>query len=117
LKRGIYSWIQDGMILGEWEYRAQLRALSSGKGIRWAIADIVEIARSPEAPYFKPYRRLLTDLVFLARRQGLPELASWHLIGDEVFLQLALTLCKRRGIQPIPTEGVQILLEQVDPVQ
>ena len=117
LKRGIFSWIQDGMFLGEWEYRAQLRALSSGKGMRWTLADIVETARSPEAPYFKPYRRLLSDLVFLARRQGMPELASWHLIDDESLRALAITLCKQEGIEPMPKEGVQALWQQVDSLQ
>ncbi len=110
----LYSLLQDSMLLGDWEYRAQLRAMASGHQPRWALAETVETARSPMAPYYRPYRRLLTDLVQVARQENLPALANWHLLSDVELSALARRLLEQKKITQLPAEYVADLIQQVD---
>jgi hypothetical protein len=108
------SWVQDGMVLGEWEYRAQLRALASGEAVVWNLANLVETAQRPNFPYFKPYRRLLTDLVVQARAMGYPELPQWHRLEAAQIADLAQNLGRKINLELLPDAVVSELIEQLD---
>jgi hypothetical protein len=108
------SWMQDGMVLGEWEYRAQLRALASGETVVWSLANVVQTAQRPDFPYYQPYRRLLRDLVHQARKLELPELPNWHRLSPVQITQLARALCQQAEIELLPASVISELLLQLD---
>jgi hypothetical protein len=97
------------------EYRAQLRALSSGRIPRWVFAEILERGQDPSDPYFLPYRHILLDLVTLAEGLAWPHLSQWHTRSPEDFTQLAIALCAQKGLAPLPPDGaasmVQVLIQ------
>ncbi|MDA0666188.1 MAG: hypothetical protein O3A95_01235 [Planctomycetota bacterium] len=93
------------------EYRAQLRALSSGRIPHWIFAEILERGQEPRDPYFLPYRHILLDLVNLAEDQQWPPLSQWHRKSPEDFTRLAIALCAQKGITPMPLEGVENLVQ------
>jgi hypothetical protein len=119
----ILSWLDDGLPLASvtshflaselsfgspllWlEYRAQLRALASGWQPGWALAEIIERGQRPRDPYYKPYRRILLDLVQLAEQSGWPALADWDRQQPGHLVELARRLCARRGFAPSPDQG------------
>ena len=110
IARALGSWLQDGWLLSEWEYRAQLRALAEPGQPRLLLAETVETAQDPRAPYYRPYRRLLKDLVQANRAaDGLP-LAHWHQWSDAQIQEQAQSLLARQGIEPLPEPfGAQML--------
>lgn len=117
LGRVLGSWLQDGWPLSEWEYRAQLRALAEPGQPRLLLAQIVETAQDPSAPYFRPYRRLLQDLVQVNRAQGGLPLAQWHSWSDAEIQAQARALLERQGIDALPRGFGELMLEaarQVD---
>lgn len=93
------------------EYRAQLRALSSGRIPKWIFAEILERGQDPSDPYFLPYRHILLDLVNLAEENGWPHLSQWHMKSAEDFTQLAIELCARNQIAPMPLAGAEDLVQ------
>ncbi|MGB0952165.1 MAG: hypothetical protein ACPG31_02965 [Planctomycetota bacterium] len=93
------------------EYRAQLRAMTAEVCADWAFAEILERGQDPGDPYHAPYRRIFLDLVHLAEAEGWPTLAMWHEKDAADLAQLARTLCAKKGIQPLPQEGIQTLLQ------
>jgi len=97
------------------EYRAQLRALTSGRIPTWLFAEILERGQDPRDPYFLPYRHILMDLVDLAEEQGWPHLSQWHTKAPEDLTQLAMDLCTKKQIEPMPLDGaeniVQVLIQ------
>lgn len=111
LGRVLGSWLQDGWPLSEWEYRAQLRALAEPGQPRLLLAQIVETAQAPTAPYFRPYRRLLQDLVQANREQGGLPLAQWHRWSDAEIQAQARALLIRRGIDALPRGFGEEMLE------
>jgi len=99
------------------EYRAQLRALTSGRIPYWIFAEILERGQDPSDPYFLPYRHILLDLVDLAEEQGWPPLAQWDSQGPADFTQLAIALCQKKKLAPMQQEGVsnlEVALVQAD---
>ena len=110
IKMGFQSLLRDGMLLGEWEYRAQLCALASSPNPHWALAEIVEVARTPQHPYYKPYRRLLADLIRAADSDKLfSELPKW-IENDAVELQrLARAAMEPLSMKPLPSDFVKQL--------
>ncbi len=101
LAMGIRSLMRDGMLLGEWEYRAQLRALVHSDAPGWAFAEIVEIARTPQHPYHKPYRRLLADLWRIGQQQQMPDLPDWIRLDAEI-TRVGEKLMMEHGMKPMP---------------
>lgn len=97
------------------EYRAQLRAMSSGRIPKWIFAEILERGQDPSDPYFAPYRHILLDLVDFAEQKGWPHLSQWHTKSPEEFTLLARELCAHKGLAPLPLEGaeniVQVLIQ------
>lgn len=110
------SWWRDGMALGEWEYRAQLRALASGHAARWNLAHVLDAAADPTAPYHRPYRRLLKDLYRLAAAQGWPPAARWRARSDRQIAELAQALAASRGVELLPADACLQLLEKMSPL-
>jgi len=92
------------------EYRAQLRALSSGRIPYWVFAEILERGQNPGDPYFLPYRQILLDLLDLAEEQGWPPLSQWDTQSPEEFTQLAIDLCKKKKLAPMDPLGVRNLV-------
>lgn len=113
LGRALASWFQDGWLLSEWEYRAQLRALATGLQAEWHLAQIVETARDPSQPYYRPYRRLLRDLVREARASQLPPLAEWQALSRQELTALAQNLARKQGISLLDRAAAQELLVAV----
>jgi hypothetical protein len=113
LGRALASWFQDGWPLSEWEYRAQLRALATGLQVEWHLAQIVETARDPSQPYYRPYRRLLRDLVMQARASQLPPLAEWDALRRQDLTALARTLARKQGISLLDEATASQLLAAV----
>lgn len=113
LGRALGSWMQDGWPLSEWEYRAQLRALATGLQAEWHLAQIVETARDPSQPYYRPYRRLLRDLVAEARVRQLPALAAWNELSRQELTELARALARKQSISLLDAASAQQLLEAV----
>jgi len=113
LGRALSSWFQDGWLLSEWEYRAQLRALATGLQVEWHLAQIVETARDPSQPYFRPYRRLLRDLVMEARKRNLPPLAEWQALSGEELTALARALALKQQISLLDEASASSLLAAV----
>ena len=93
------------------EYRAQLRAMSSGRIPKWMLAEILERGQEPGDPYFAPYRHILLDLVALAEVKGWPHLSQWHTKSPEDFTQLARDLCAQKGIAPMPLIGAENVVQ------
>jgi hypothetical protein len=107
LGMGLQSILRDGMLLGEWEYRAQLRAFASGHLSRWTLAEIVEIARSPQHPYYKPYRRLLGDMVQLTRKmENWPSLPNWTSLEEAEWTIIQRAMLKQARIERLPSSYV-----------
>ena len=102
ITRALGSWLQDGWLLSEWEYRAQLRALAEPGQPRLLLAQIVETAQDPGAPYYRPYRRLLKDLVQANRAAGGLPLAQWHQWSDAQIRGQALALLASQSMDPLP---------------
>jgi hypothetical protein len=113
LGRALASWLQDGWPLSEWEYRAQLRALATGLQPEWHLAQIVETARDPSQPYYRPYRRLLRDLVMEARARKLPPLAEWDALRGQELTNLARTLARKQEISLLDDSAARQLLAAV----
>lgn len=113
LGRAVGSWFQDGWLLSEWEYRAQLRALATGLHADWHLAQIVETARDPGQPYYRPYRRLLRDLVLEARKLDWPPLARWHELSAADYAALAGQLAAQQGISLLEVQAARDLLATV----
>ena len=113
LGRALASWFQDGWLLSEWEYRAQLRALATGLQAEWHLAQIVETARDPRQPYYRPYRRLLRELVMEARERGLPPLAEWDELHGQEITALARALASKQGVSLLEQESATRLLAAV----
>lgn len=113
LGRALASWFQDGWLLSEWEYRAQLRALATGLQVEWHLAQIVETARDPSQPYYRPYRRLLRDLVREARASNLPPLAEWQDLSRQELTALAQNLARKQGISLLDEAAANDLLAAV----
>lgn len=102
------------------EYRAQARALASGRATRWLMAEIVARANQPLDPYHAPYRALLRDLVDLGSEQGMPHLAHWDELDPALLSALGSALCKKEDIELLPEEGLsalETLLEELDSAQ
>lgn len=110
LGMGLKSLMRDGMLLGEWEYRAQLRALAAGGMARWTLAETVEIARTPQHPYFKPYRRLLADLWRISQLNRYPDLPDWVDLKNAEIASLAEQLMAQQGLSALPDDYVEQLL-------
>ncbi|MAW59694.1 MAG: hypothetical protein CMJ94_02525 [Planctomycetes bacterium] len=110
LQRAVGSWFQDGWVLADWEYRAQLRALAAGPRAKLLLAQTIETAQDPGQPYFRPYRRLMRELVMHARAAGWPALARWHSRSEAQLAELARSLLAEQSIQPIPGEVVSQLM-------
>lgn len=113
LHRALGSWLQDGWLLSEWEYRAQLRALAEQGQSRLLLAQIVETAQDPDAPYFRPYRRLLSDLVQQARARGDLDLPRWTEWSDAHIQMQARNLLASQRIDRLPDGFSKTLLDQV----
>jgi hypothetical protein len=111
--RALASWFQDGWLLSEWEYRAQLRAIATGLQAEWHLAQIVETARDPSQPYYRPYRRLLRDLVQQARALELPPLAEWDSLSGKEITSLARDLARKQSISLLDEASAQQLLAAV----
>jgi len=107
------SLIEDGWLLAEWEYRAQLRALACPEVAHWALAQLVETAQDPKQPYFRPYRRLLIDLLQVSDVAGAPPLAVWDSVPAAEIAMWAATLAEKRGMELLPRDAVENLLELV----
>ncbi len=103
------SLLQDGDALVWLEYRAQLRALAALRDPRWALAEVVERARGPRDLYAAAYRRILRDLLEMARRRGLPEPASWDRLDPESLRALAAAVLEQEGLRALPPEVVRDL--------
>ncbi len=117
LARALASWLQDGWLLSEWEYRAQLRALATGLQTEWLLAQVVETARDPSQPYYRPYRRLLRDLVMHARDEQLPPLAEWDRLGAQQVAAMARALARQQGISLLDEASARQLLDAVGRIE
>lgn len=95
------------------EYRAQLRALSSGRIPTWMFAEILERGQNPSDPYFLPYRHILIDLVDLAEEQGWPHISQWHTQTPQDLTQLAIDLCGKNNLQPMSLEGAENIVQML----
>lgn len=113
LRRALGSWLRDGWLLAEWEYRAHLRALEAAPDPAWILAELVETAMDPSQPYHGPYRRLLRDLIAVARRDGWPPLARWDERSDADYQALARQLAEEQGISCLDPEAVAALIAAV----
>ena len=127
----ILSWLDFGLPVGElfpamlasrqrygdpilWlEYRAQLRAMASGRIPKWIFAEILERGQDPSDPYFRPYRRILRDLLELAEESQWGHLSTWDKHTAEEFVALARRLCAREGIALLPEQGVERILGEL----
>ena len=83
------------------EERAMLRALASGRRVRWQLADLCDRAFQPGDAYFRPARRLVADLVALGEERGLPPLRDWDRVAPERVAAVAAELLRRRGLEPL----------------
>ena len=117
LGRALGSWLQDGWPLSEWEYRAQLRALAEPGQPRLLLAQIVDTAQDPRAPYFRPYRRILQDLVQANRAQGGLPLAQWHRWSDAEIQEQARALMASQGITALPEGFSEQMLQAARQVE
>jgi len=91
------------------EYRAELRGLAATPRPGWMLADIVERAREDAGTYGKAYARLLGDLLQEAQDRKLPPLALWDRLDPATLTGLAVAVCRRKGIDLLPREGVLAL--------
>ncbi len=83
------------------EERAMLRALASGRRVRWQLADLCDRAFHPGDAYFRPARRLLADLAALGAERGLPPLRDWDRVAPKRIAAVAAALLRRRGLEPL----------------
>ncbi|MHC4824898.1 MAG: hypothetical protein ACYTEP_12930, partial [Planctomycetota bacterium] len=127
----ILNWLDFGLPVGElipamlasrqrfgdpilWlEYRAQLRAMASGRIPRWIFAEILERGQDPTDPYFRPYRRILRDLMTVAEEKEWGHLSTWDQRTAEDLVLLAQELCTDQDLALLPASGVQDLLESL----
>ena len=91
------------------EYRAQARALASGRATRWLLAELVYRSLEPRDPYHGPYRRLLEDLLEHGTAEGLPHLSQWNAVEPQRIAELAADLCHDQGIELLPEAGLAAL--------
>ena len=131
----ILPWLNDGLPLLEllprflgsqadfddpllWlEERAELRALAASADPRWAIAEVVERAQDPRAPYHGPYRRILRDLLRQARAAEGPALADWDLVEPVTLAGWIEAALEEEGIEPIPAAGLDRLRQRLEELQ
>ncbi|MGB0685887.1 MAG: hypothetical protein ACPGQD_06880 [Planctomycetota bacterium] len=99
------------------EERAELRALAASADPRWAIAEVVERAQDPRAPYHGPYRRILRDLLRQARAAEGPALADWDLVDPVTLAGWIEAVLEEEGIDPIPAAGLDPLRQRLEELQ
>lgn len=95
------------------EYRAQLRALASGLQPRWTLAETLERARDPRDAYFRPYRKLLKELLMEAERRGYPPLYAWDRLAPESLTALAEAILQREGLESFQTQEWRAVVDSL----
>lgn len=104
-------WQGDPMAL--LEQRAEARALAVSPEPHWALADVVERARSEPGTYQRAYAQLLRKLLAAAEARELPPLPLWHELEPATLRELARTVCEQEGWELLPAHKVPEILDLI----
>ncbi len=106
----LHSLVASGDPMTWLEYRAALRALAATPHPRWALADLVRTVRGGSPRYRHAYRWLLEDLLELGAARGFPAFHRWDELDPALLREMAVELCRDRGLELLPDEAVAALL-------